>query len=453
MPTAGNSGQETPWLTTKTTDTQVLQESSVLINPAEQTIKTQTITLQSQKVSAQPDLLAILLGTSVVTDSTPNNVPESKTTPSFETAPSVPTRTASDLFFIDTTGNANAHPPTTSEALLYNSLSVPAIGEDEEPDEIILVPSPAVRRAASVASLASSNDAPKAAGAAIPPPAVTMETLHLSFSKGGDENNGANKSLKSFSVPRAGRSTRVPLRARKEAKRRPRDEAWTNSLGNVFGFKDGREGLRKGDSDLDVGSDSAEDALDDNGMDVDGDLDAVAMARFAREVNKPQMSMDDVVIEAALQAGEYDSEGGEEDDDDDGPMDVNAGITLESDSDDGDDDDDDDDWSDDDDDDDVDMTPMANFKAKLQRVRERTPTGVDGDIVDRTINEAEMSWADRDEDFIAQIEILDENADILESKKDRKARNALFRAIQNGDADHPFRYHLVTRIIKTSQSF
>ena len=356
---------------------------------------------ETRTTSAQPDLLALLLGAA-------GNTNGSEILPKATEIIPQPTshshsRSASDLFYIDTTGNTNVDPPLLSQAPLYNPTNGPVVGvdDDEEPDEIILVPSPAVHRVVSVASLASTKNQTKPVQEAVQTPIVTMETLSLSFDKGEEKATVQNKSLKSFSVPRSGRSPFVPLRARKEAKRRPRDEAWTNSLGGVFGFKDGREGLRKGDSDLDVGSEDEEGEVEDNGMEVDGDLDAFAMARFAREVNKPHMSMDDVVIEAKLQAGDYDSDNEDEDDGEDAPMEADAPILLE----DGEDqEDDDEDWSDDDDD--VDMTPTASFKARLQRVRERTPAGIDADEADRTINEAEMTWADRDEDFITRIEVI-----------------------------------------------
>lgn len=395
-PTAQNSGQETPLSTMEIIKTGVSQQSILSIHPTEQITITQATSIETHMKAPQVDLLALLLGANGAS----GTAPEAIIAAHQEVRNSPPAQTTHELFYVDTTGNNNEAALPPLQVPLYQPLNVPAVGEDEEPDEVILVPSPAVRRTSSVIGLASPANISRPMEAIIEPPIVTMENLSLSFTK-GDDRGLQNKSLKSFSVPRNGRSPFVPLRARKEAKRRPRDEAWTNSLGTVFGYKDGREGLRKGDSDLDVGSESAEEEeLDDNGMDVDGDLDAFAMARFAREVNQPQMSMDDVVIEAALKAGDYDSESdGDEEDEDDVAMELNERIVLENGE------DDDEDWSSDDDDDDVDMTPVASFKARLQKVRERTPAGIDAEDADVAINEDEVTWADRDEDFIAQIEV------------------------------------------------
>lgn len=333
-----------------------------------------------------------------------------------------------ELFFVDTTRQ------TMTTEIIYKAEG-PVLGE-EEPDEVILIPSPSARKAASIAgsngkasTVASPlitrsivlESAQEETSTRIATSSTSLQNITLDFSKEVE-----NKSLLSFSVARAGRAGKVPARARKEAKRRKRTEdAWTNDLGNVFGFKDGREGLRKGDSDLNVGSSSEE--IEDHGMDVDGDLDATAMAAFAREMNKPHQSMDDVELEAAVERGEFDSddegvgaEDEEEDEDEDGmdpQMMLEEVLGL----------DDEEDWSSDDGEDD--LSPEASFAARLLRVRERTP-GTSKDI--------DQSWADRDEDYIAGIErILEENADILMSR-DRKTRKALFRAIQNGESDYPF---------------
>ncbi|KAG8819399.1 hypothetical protein FRC17_010467 [Serendipita sp. 399] len=341
------------------------------------------------------------------------------------------------LFFVDATGQVS-----NVEAPIFERIDGNILGEDAEPDEIILVPSPATRRPASISSQHSA-EAPAVimtAGMAskeTPSSPITMDNLSLDFSR--KKGSSGNKSLLSFSVARSGRSTKVPRRARKETKRKRRDETWTNHLGNVFGFKDGREGLRKGDSDLDVGSDGEDDegleAALDHGMDVDEDLDEEAMARFAREMNKPQQSMQDVEIEVALRNGEFDSGSDDDDDDDDEEdeglteedeeaMELNADLAILLAE-------DDEDWSSDDGEGEEDLTPKASFAARLQRVRERTPGPSKKRGVDRT-------WADRDEEFLDEIQdILDQNPELFH-KGNRKVRNALFKAIQDGEADFAF---------------
>jgi len=353
----------------------------------EQVTSAQFTATETRPTRGQEDLLAILLDAAGAAGA--------------QSHPQVPTATfnspalkTSELFYVDTAPQVSHGPAPSLQTPLYKPLNVPVMGEMDDEDEIILVPSPAARRAPSIASISTVKDQAKSPQVVVPPLPVTMETLSLSFSKPDETKGIRNKSLKSFSVPKSGRSPFIPLRARKEAKRRVRKDSWTNDLGNVFGFKDGREGLRQGDSDLDVGSGSEKDEPESNGMDVDPDLDAAAMARFAREVNKPHMSMDDVVIEAALQNGDYDS-GSSEDDEE--AMEVTAAIILDQGEED---DEDDEDWSSDDEED-VDMTPTTSFKSRLKRVRERTPAP---DEADWAINEAEITWADRDEDFIAGIQ-------------------------------------------------
>jgi hypothetical protein len=372
----------------------------VTTNSIEQTTTTRHTVTQIQTTAAQRDLLAILLDASGATSTNSESQPVSK--PEISAHPSA--QKTADLFWVDTSGHTDKDPSILSQVPAYESLNGPIIGEREmdEPDEIILVPTPAVRRAMSMVNLRSVGNPAIPPKPVVAPSVVTMETLSLSFTKDEADTNIQNKSLKSFSISKGGRSPFVPLRARKEAQRRKRDEAWTNGLGSVFGFKDGREGLRRGGSDLDLGSDSAGDGSEDNGMTIDGDLDAVAMARFARQVNQPHMSMDDVVIEAALRAGDFDSG---EDDEDDAAMELGVEIVFEKsegDEDQVDDDDSDEDWSSDND---VDMTPTTSFKSRLKRVRERTPAEVDSDEAERAINDAELSWADRDEEFITQIEV------------------------------------------------
>ncbi|PVG02341.1 hypothetical protein CPB86DRAFT_725314 [Serendipita vermifera] len=343
--------------------------------------------------------------------------------------PSVPIlETTSDLFYVDegTIKDGEVTQPTP----IYDRATNSIIGEMEEPDEIILVPSPLSHKPGSGPTFEAQNDDMKVDEPSSTAPNMTIENLSLSFSP----KNGKNKSLLSYSVPRAGRSTAIPLRVRKEGKRKRRDVAWTNDLGKVFGFKDGREGLRKGDSDLDLGSESEEGEDMDNGMEVDMDLDATAMANFALRVNQPQMSAEDIEIEEAIRRHEFSSdagcsseEGEEEDKEADAEIEMNEAIMMEEG------DYDEEDWSSDDGED---ISPKASFESRLKRVRERTPGHMDDpDWVDESV---ERTWADKDEEFLSQIhDILDGNAELLQSRN-RKERKALFRAIQTGDPDYPF---------------
>jgi hypothetical protein len=328
------------------------------------------------------------------------------------------TEPSESIFFFDSTGTHNPKGHGTDQVPIYDKAYAPTLHEDnDEPDEILLVPSLTARRAAPTASPKSraetaissaSGRAPISADHPIPPthsaPVVTMETLNLSFDKASTSNQ-PSKSLLSFSIPQSKRSARmhVPVRARKEAKRKSkrqggRNDVWTNDLGNVFGFKDGREGLRKGDSDLDVGT-TSEGEEDDGGMDVDGDLDPVSMAKFAMNINKQHMSAHDIEVEEAIKRGGISSEGEEDDDDDDDDsrsssaaedqevdeeIEIHEAILMdESDS----------SW----DDEDLDISSNTKFTRRVQKIRERTPGY--SDIAN------EQSKADDDEDYIAALEV------------------------------------------------
>lgn len=308
------------------------------------------------------------------------------------------------LFFFDATKTQNGG--GTEQAPIFDKTQVPVVGEgSDEPDEIVLVPSLTTHRMGSTTNLKSPTEG-TFLSEDVPHPTVTMETLNLSFNKAANE---VNKSLLSFSVPKTNRSIRVPLRARKEAKRSKRKgDAWANDLGGVFGFKDGPEGLRRGDSDLDVGSESGQEAIssDDGGMEVDGDLDPIAMANFALKVNQQHMSAHDIEIEEAIKRGGISSEDEDEDENEDTSeeedetedeeskeaLEMLEAIIMEEG-----DEENDEDWSSDDED--VDVSSNTRFTRRLQKARERTPGYADSD------QNNGRSKADNDEDYIAEIQV------------------------------------------------
>jgi len=411
IPTVNNSGQETPSspIEVASSDTPE-KESRLAAVSRESTITIEHSAIPAPTTITQKDLLNILLGGSEVDDVGLDPQPINNTEASSSSA-----QRENDLFWVDTGGQRSKD---LSQIPLYNSLDGSVIGEwgKEEPDEVILVPSATVRRAKSMANFQFGSTSAIPEPVVIAPPIVTMENLSLDFTKKEEHTDSPNKSLVSFSIPKAGRSPFVPLRARKEAQRRKRDIGWTNEFGGVFKFKDGREGLRAGDSDLDVGSESSEEELEDNGMEVDEGLDAEAMAKFARGVNQQHMSMNDVAIEEALWAGEFDSsdteEAGEEATEDVGVEIVFEKEEGEEKSDKDEDekveeeeegDEDDEDWSSEDDE--VDMTPTTSFKSRLKRIRERTPAHVDLDEAENAIEDSGRCRADHDEEFLAQMQV------------------------------------------------
>ncbi|EIM82616.1 uncharacterized protein STEHIDRAFT_101963 [Stereum hirsutum FP-91666 SS1] len=108
--------------------------------------------------------------------------------------------------------------------------------------------------------------------------------------------------------------------------------------------------------------------------------------------------------------------------------------------------DDDDDYEDDssDDEDDEDL-PSGSFQARLERLRARSRGRPILDMLEEELDaeyddfDPSFKWetgGDADEDdLVAQVqEFLDENEDILKAR-DKKQRNKIFRAVQNGDFD------------------
>ena len=284
--------------------------------------------------------------------------------------------------------------PETSSGILFDRVTDLAIGgshtEDQEDDEIILVPSRA--RSRTIPSPPS----------AVPSVVIHKETVSVVKAPTPSNDTSINIST-SFSIGNPStRSTFVPMRMRKEAKRtkrieRNKQKAKENNFldreemvitGDAEQFIDGSP--RVGDSDLEWGSDGppqvAKDGVfvekvetsgsEDGGMDVDDGLDAAALARFAMSVANPQ------------HLGIHDLEGAEESDEEGGEV-VGSGasesdlLTSESSE-------DDDAWTDEDEDD---KTPDMQWQSRLTKIREKVK------------GKQKASAADRQDDYLAYLEV------------------------------------------------
>ncbi|KAL0068343.1 squalene synthetase-like protein [Marasmius tenuissimus] len=222
------------------------------------------------------------------------------------------------------------------------------------------------------------------------------------------------------------------------------------------------------------------------GMDVDPELEMEtgAMRSFVEGINREWVTMDDLEDERRmkeedgnLHAGGVGSSGESEDEYEDAVMELEERVLIgekaEEEDEDEDEDDDDDDWDDDDDDEEgEDHSPKSGFQARLDRLRKqaqernandkgkgKAKATTDQDFYDDEDEDFEddrgrfKTWAEHDEDFIEEIEVsfsptrdllrtnsphftlkdlLAENEDILTSR-DRKSRNAIFRAVRNGN--------------------
>lgn len=90
------------------------------------------------------------------------------------------------------------------------------------------------------------------------------------------------------------------------------------------------------------------------------------------------------------------------------------------------------------------LSPRANFQARLRRVREKSRStkpmtaaaGGDSDEEESDTSFPPWNRGDSDDNYIARIEdMLEMHSGVIEDK-DRKLRKKLFRAIQNGQFDH-----------------
>ena len=214
---------------------------------------------------------------------------------------------------------------------------------------------------------------------------------------------------------------------------------------------------RVGDSDLDWGDASGADPVDElsNGigdMAVDGELDINAMARFAESMSAEgsrTVTMDDIADAQRMREEdeeEGEGSGAEESDEEDSELEevvrkeeelmVAEGIEIAVEGDEGEDDEDD---EEEDSDDDFD-SPDRGFQARLQRIREHAaegkgkakavqpPDNDDDDDDDSSEMALEQSWADKDEDFIAHIQVSPRSSQKFRSNEtDELCRNLTTR--------------------------
>ena len=167
--TTNTSGQDTPLRAQDTTVQAIAQETTVSI--------TEPPTLVNDKMVAHSQNFLSLLTASMDTHS----------------GVSTAVRSGADLFFIDTTGQSAQK--SQLEVPLFNAQASAILGE-HEPDEIILIPSPATRTAQATAPFEGRKNKTTSEDE-IPIPTVTMENLSLNLTK--PETNGVeNKSLLSF---------------------------------------------------------------------------------------------------------------------------------------------------------------------------------------------------------------------------------------------------------------
>ncbi|KAG2365386.1 hypothetical protein BDR07DRAFT_1353798 [Suillus spraguei] len=226
------------------------------------------------------------------------------------------------------------------------------------------------------------------------------------------------------------------------------------------------ESRRKDDSDVDFGDDDEDgapvnDGIDEvsvglGGMDLDPDLEPnlEAMKGFVQSMSAEgsrHRTIDEIQDEEDEEEGSdshgsYNNTSDEEDKEEDAVFEVEEEILIaesegerphkpsRSDH---------SDEAEDSSDDDDELSPGANFQARLRRVREKSRSMKPATAAAESDSEEESDdpfppWnrGDSDEDYMARIEdILEMHSDIP-GGKDRKLRNKLFRSIQNGQFDH-----------------
>ena len=297
--------------------------------------------------------------------------------------------------------------PEASPGILFDRATEYAIGqsgaEDEDDDEIILVPSKTRSGAApsppSVVPPVAPPMAPPVAPPAAPPVVIHEEVISVMKATTPPNETSINITT-SFSVGNPStRSTFVPVRMRKEAKRTKRIERNKQKAkeskffdreemvitGNLEGSIDGSP--RIGDSDLDWGSDGPPQAVkngvfvekaktsesEGGGMDVDDGLDEIALARFAMGVTNPQ------------HLGMHDLEGAEESDEEDEDEVIGDSASSGSES-----SEESDEWTDEAEED---QTPDMEWQSRLTKMREKSK------------GKQRATAAERDEDYLAYLEV------------------------------------------------
>lgn len=289
--------------------------------------------------------------------------------------------------------------PKASPGILFDRATEFAIGqscaEDQEDDEIILFPSKTRSGAA---------PSPSSVVPLVVSPVVSSVVIHeevISVMKATTPPNDTPINIPtSFSIGNPStRSTFVPVRMRKEAKRTKRIERNKQKAkeskffdrkemvitGDLEGSIDGSP--RVGDSDLDWGSDGPPQAVQNGvfvekaetseseggGMDVDEGLDEIALARFAMGVTNPQhLDM-------------HDLEGAEESDEEDGDGVIGDSASSGSES-----SEDSEEWTDEVEED---QTPDMEWQSRLTKMRENVK------------GKQRATAAERDEDYLAYLEV------------------------------------------------
>ena len=282
--------------------------------------------------------------------------------------------------------------PKASPSIIFDRVMQSAIGqsraEDEEDDEIILFPSKT--RSSTVPSPPS----------VVHPVVIQEEAISVTKATIPPNDTPINITT-SFSIGNSStRSTFVPVRMRKEAKRTRRIER-NKQNAKEYRFFDRKEmvitgdaeGLigsspRVGDSDLDWGGDGPPQAVkdgvlvekvettesEDGGMDVDDGLDETALARFAMGVANPQ------------HLGIHDLEGAEESDEEDGDgigSDIGDSDPSGSES-----SEDSDEWTDE-----AEEGLDMGWQSRLTKMRENVK------------GKQRATAVDRDEDYLAYLEV------------------------------------------------
>lgn len=227
--------------------------------------------------------------------------------------------------------------------------------------------------------------------------------------------------------------------------------------------EDEEDGLREvegGIGGMEIDDGGSEGGGEDGGMQVDEEVDLQAMQAFVRGMSAEgsrHVTIDDLDDEEMIRRedAEERTRGGrgssgqekEEDEDEDGDeMDEEMVKVLEAeereliaeaeDAIDDVEEDSDEDSSDSDDD----NPPSSSFQARLERVRERARGRPILDMLEEELDaenddfEPGFKWeSGDDEDLVAQVqEFLDENEEIL-AGRDKKQRNRIFKAVQNGE--------------------
>ncbi|KAJ7057672.1 hypothetical protein C8F01DRAFT_1060646 [Mycena amicta] len=258
--------------------------------------------------------------------------------------------------------------------------------------------------------------------------------------------------------------TKAKLKARVVGKRAQRRAGAFGGFGAMLaearlrGEDPRKDQRRKGDSDIDWGDSNDDEGLeeDETGMQVDADLDAGALARFAKGLLSQEgsgsrwVTMDDVEDEKRMRDEDESEvvrgESGDDSEEESGDEELNAVLDAEEaamigeDASEEEDDDSDDDI-------DIDQSPNSAFQTRLDRLRKaaREKEKAADDSMDQIFWDddddsgaddfLERTWRQRDDDFAAKLQaVLDENGDILASTS-RRGRKALLKASVNGDVD------------------